>query len=103
MPIGGIRQSSVAPANSYPRPLASRYDRMKFLIIYVTKQMRDANDSADRPATQTEEIEITPEMVEAGADELLTWYGVPYSIDRMQAVAERVYRAMAAAKSASEC
>lgn len=56
MPIGGIRQSSVAPANSYPRPLASRYDRMKFLIIYVTKQMCDATDSADRPATQDDAL-----------------------------------------------
>ena len=32
-------------------------------IISVTKQMERGNDSGDRPAT---EIEVTPEMVQAG-------------------------------------
>lgn len=49
----------------HPAFLAQR-DNPKTLIIYVSKQMYDATDSSDRPATQTDQIEITPQMIEAG-------------------------------------
>ena len=41
-----------------------------FLVIYVTKHMANDTDSDDRPAINVQEIEITPEMIPAGAAEL---------------------------------
>ena len=42
----------------------------------MTKQCANASDSADRPALQ---IEITPEMIEAGADALIDMVGDDFS------------------------
>ena len=41
-------------------------------IIYMTKQVETATDSADRPALPAS-VEITPEMVEAGMVELCAY------------------------------
>lgn len=50
-------------------------------------------DMADKPASDIEEIEVTPEMIEAGA--LAGWMEPnPPNISRI--LAERIYRAMEA-------
>lgn len=42
--------------------------------------MSDVTDSADRPALKRSGIEVTPEMIEAGIDELRNWFpSVPAS------------------------
>jgi hypothetical protein len=45
----------------------------------------------DRPAREEDEIEVTPEMIEAGASVL---YGMETSIVNEHGWAERVYTAM---------
>lgn len=68
--------------------------RIYFLIIYVTKQMTDATDSVDRPALQNDEIEITPEMIEAGVDVLAMWYAEPYPVEVFQRLSREIFDAM---------
>jgi hypothetical protein len=61
-------------------------------------------DMTDRPPkVPTEEIEITPEMIEAGEDIILVELGgdLPHSYPSARALAEAVYRAMALADSKS--
>lgn len=54
-----------------------RHRRKIFLIIYVTKVARFDKEISDRPAQvgmdavpSEEDIQVTPEMIEAGADAL---------------------------------
>lgn len=58
--------------------------------------------NGDRPAqaakAASEGIEVTPEMVEAGAEVLAVWYAEPYPANRLRAVAEDVFQAMAKAR-----
>lgn len=61
------------------------------LIIYLRKQMERDNDLGDRPATDVQEIEVTPEMVEAGLDEFREHR---YEGD-VRHMLESVFRAMA--------
>ena len=60
-------------------------------IIYVTKQMSDSREKTDRPA---QEVEITPEMIEAGRRELAS---VDFELTEMD---EAVTRVVAAALGA---
>lgn len=46
---------------------------------------------SDRPAVETKEIEVTPEMIEAGVGEVA---GYDDRFETIEEVVERVYRAM---------
>ncbi len=60
----------------------------------MTDETRDADDvGAD--------VEITPEMIEAGVGELLTFYSDEI-FDCAECVVKKVYRAMATAESVSQ-
>jgi hypothetical protein len=53
-----------------------------------------ASSEADRP-TRPEEIEITPEMIEAGAEEFLRWSGgCTIDIGDESIAAEAIFKAM---------
>ena len=63
-----------------------------FLIIYVTKQMANDTDSADRPAPTSSEASISPAMIRAGEIRLSELEGLPAAY-----VASEVFAAMTAA------
>ena len=63
----------------------------------MTKVTDSTKDQADRPAHKSREIEVTPEMIEAGLAEL---YDHRFGED-VRLVLEDVYRAMAYASHGS--
>jgi hypothetical protein len=54
--------------------------------------MKIPSDSADRPALNTDEIEVTPEMIEAGTAEFC---GYDPRFEGPEDVVPEIYRAMA--------
>jgi hypothetical protein len=60
-------------------------------------------DSADRPVTQTEEIEITPEMIEAGVEAAREWMRDPDNYLAMEAGGEGDLAALVIAIHKANC
>lgn len=56
--------------------------------------MDDDTDSADRPASKELEIEITPEMIEAGIDELAKFDVFPPIRSELRPAIRRVFLEM---------
>ena len=67
-------------------------------ILYFTKGTAMGRDRADRPVQEADEIEITPEMIEAGCRELSLFEAndPPWSIVR------EIYLAMELARTKAD-
>jgi hypothetical protein len=61
--------------------------------------MTDATSGIDRPARENQEIEVTPEMIEAGLDEIWNHPIMEPTESELRVAVEGVFRAMIRARA----